>query len=368
MSFFSYIFIGDMMKKIIILILLILIPFKVSAYNTSATSAILMDTDNRRIIYASNVHNIRSIASISKIMTAIVAIESNKLDNEVTIGDEINDAYGSGIYIKKGEVLTLKDLLYGLMLRSGNDAALAIANYVGGSVDDFVKLMNEKAKEIGMKNTTFNNPSGLDEEKGNYSTAYDMALLTSYAMQNESYKKIVSTKNYKLKTNLNYYNWTNKNRLLKSYKYATGGKTGFTEKARRTLVTTASKNNVNLVVVTLNDGNDFIDHEALFEEAFNEYESYSILKKGSVNIPDEKYYKKHELYIKNDFNYILTKEEKDNIILKFKLDKKYDYKNNDCIGKVIVLLDDEKIYEDDVYIKLNKTKISIWNLIKRWFK
>ena len=356
------------MKKIIILLLIILIPLKINAYSSSATSTILMDTDNNRIIYANNVHNVRSVASISKIMTAIIAIESGKLDMEITIGDEINTAYGSGIYIKQGEVLTLKDLVYGLMLRSGNDAALAIAHYVGGSVEEFVKLMNEKAKEIGMKNSTFNNPSGLDEDKGNYSTAYDMAILTSYAMDNEIFREITGTKNYKLKTNLNYYDWYNKNKLLTSYEYATGGKTGYTKIAKRTLVTTAYKDGVNLVAVTLNDGNDFEDHRNLFEVAFNEYKNYSILQKGNINITDEKYYKKHALYIKNDFNYILTDNEKDSIILKFELEKKYDYTDGDKIGKAIVKLGEEKIYEDDIYIKLNKTKISIWDLILGWFE
>ena len=356
------------MKKIIILLLIFLMPFKIKAYGSSATSTILMDIDNNRIIYANNIHNVRSVASISKIMTAILAIELEDVEDEVTIGDEINSAYGSGIYIKQGEILTLKDLIYGLMLRSGNDAALAIAHYAGGTVEEFVKLMNEKAIEIGMKNTTFNNPSGLDEDKGNYSTAYDMAILMSYAMKNEIFREITGTKNYKLKTNLNYYDWYNKNKLLSSYEYATGGKTGYTKIAKRTLVTTASKDGVNLVAVTLNDGNDFEDHKNLFEEAFNEYKNYSILKKGNINITDEKYYKKHDLYIKNDFNYILSDNEKDNIILKFELEKKYDYNDNDKIGKVIVKLGDEKIYEDDVYIKLNKTKISIWDLILGWFK
>lgn len=356
------------MKKIIILFLILLCPLTTHAYSTSATSAILMDTDNRRIIYEANSSEVRSVASISKIMTALLAIESNKLDEIVTVGEEINAAYGSGVYIQVSEKLTLKDLVYGLMLRSGNDAALAIAHYVGGSVDKFVELMNQKAKEIGMKNTTFNNPCGLDEDKGNYSTAYDMAILTSYAMQNKTYQEITSTKTYKLKTNLNYYAWTNKNKLLKNYKYATGGKTGFTKKARRTLVTTATKNGINLVAVTLNDGNDFADHEALFEEAFKEYKNYSILKKGSLNINDEKYYKKNELYIKNNFDYLLAETEKDSVILKFELEKKYDYKNDDKIGKVVVSLGDEKIHEEDIYIKLKKTKISIWDLVLRWFK
>lgn len=368
MSFFSYIFIGDKVKRLLIILLLILIPIKINAYETSATSAILMDADNNRIIYANNIHKVRSVASISKIMTAILAVESNKLDDEITIGNEINSAYGSGIYIKGGEILTLRDLVYGLMLRSGNDAALAIAHYVGGSVEDFVILMNEKAKEIGMKNTTFNNPSGLDEDKGNYSTAYDMAILTSYAMKNGEFKKITGTKNYKLKTNLNYYDWTNKNKLLTSYRYVTGGKTGYTKTAKRTLVTTASKDGVNLVAVTLNDGNDFEDHKNLFEQAFEEYKNYSILREGNINVTDEKYYKKHILYIKNNFNYILSETEKDNIVLKFELEKKYDYKDGDKIGKVNVMLAGEQIYEDDIYIKLNKTKIKIWDLILGWFK
>ena len=185
------------MKKMVVLLILFLIPMKTMALETSATASILMDTDNNRILYANNIHKVRSIASISKIMTAIVAIESGKLDETVTVGDEIKKAYGSGIYIQIGENIKLLDLLYGLMLRSGNDAALTIASYVGGNVDEFVKKMNEKAQEIGMKNTVFNNPSGLDQEKGNYSTAYDMAILTSYAMKNETYRKIVSTKNYK---------------------------------------------------------------------------------------------------------------------------------------------------------------------------
>ena len=129
------------------------------------------------------------------------------------------------------------------MMRSGNDAALAIAHYVGGNVDNFVEMMNKKAKEIGMKNTEFNNPSGLDEEKGNYSTAYDMAKLASYAIKNDEFKKITGTKKYKLKTNMNTYIWNNKNKMLTMYKYSTGGKTGYTEIAKRTLISYATKDN-----------------------------------------------------------------------------------------------------------------------------
>ncbi len=352
------------MKKLILL-LLILMPIFVSAIDTSATSSILMDMNSNRILYEENIHSVRSVASISKIMTAIIAIESNKLDEKVTIGDEIKSAYGSGIYIKEGEVLTLRDLLYGLMLRSGNDAALAIAHYVGGSVDNFVKLMNEKAKELKMMNTTFNNPSGLDQEKGNYSTAYDMAILTSYAMKSDEYKKITSTKKYVLNTNKNNYVWINKNKLLSLYKYTTGGKTGFTEIAKRTLVTTASKDGINLVVVTLNDGNDWQDHQNLFEHGFNNYTNIDLLKKGNINIYNEQYYEDYVLYIKHDFSYLIGNNEEDSVIFKYKLEKKRKIKNGDEIGKINIYIGDKKIHEESIFIKDKEPK-NVFYKIKDW--
>ena len=151
------------MKKILILLIL-LIPFEVSAFSSDAKGAIVMDMDSGRVMYAKDVHYTQSVASISKIMTAIVAIENADVNDVVTVGDEVLKAYGSGIYVKKGEKIKLEDLLYGLMLRSGNDAALVIANFVSGSVSDFVKLMNLKASALGMTDTIFNNPSGLDEK------------------------------------------------------------------------------------------------------------------------------------------------------------------------------------------------------------
>ena len=350
------------MKKILLIITL-LVPFIVKGISTSATSAILMDTDNNRIIYSKNIHEVRSVASISKIMTAVLAIESGKLDDEVKINSSINKAYGSAIYIKIGEKMKLRDLVYGLMLRSGNDAALAIADYVGGSVDNFVTMMNHKAKEIGMRNSKFNNPSGLDEDKANYSTAYDMAILTSYAMKISDYRKIVKTKEYKLETNKNNYIWHNKHKLLRLYKYTTGGKTGYTKIAKRTLVTTASKDNTNLVAVTLNDGNDFKDHMDLFDYGFDNYKSYSILKKGYINIYNENYYKDYNLYIKEDFKYILDESEKESINIKYKLKKIKKVKDRENVGSVIVNLGDKQIYTEPIYAKIktkNKKKWRMW--------
>ena len=353
------------MKKII-LILLLLIPLNICAIDTSATSSILMDIDSNRILYGDNIHNIRSVASISKIMTAVVAIESGKLNDKVTIGNEINKSYGSGIYIKEGEILTLRDLVYGLMLRSGNDAALAIANYVGGSIDNFVDLMNKKAKKLKMNNTTFNNPSGLDQDKGNYSTVYDMALLTSYAMKLDEYKKITSKKKYTLTTNKNTYVWINKNKLLSLYKYTTGGKTGFTEIAKRTLVTTASKNKINLVVVTLNDGNDWQDHQNLFEYGFNNYTNINLLKKGNINIYDDLYYEDYDLYIKKDFNYLIGNNEEDSVIFKYDLEKKRKIKKGDKIGTINIYIGEEKIHEEFIYIKEKQKETTVFTKIKDW--
>ena len=350
------------MKKLV-LILLLLIPINIKAYESSASCVVLMDMDSLNVIYGENMHDVRSVASISKIMTAVLAIENADINSTVIIGEEITKAYGSGIYIKQGEEITLESLLYGLMLRSGNDAALAIANYVGGDIDNFVEMMNEKAVEIGMKNTTFNNPHGLDENGGNLSTAYDMALLTSYAMQNENYRKIVSTKKYTLRTNMNYYSWINKHKLLHSHNYITGGKTGFTDIAKRTLVTTASKDNI--VVVTLNDGNDFVDHINLFEEAFTNYSNYNILKKGEIEIIDENYYT-DKLYINNDFNYSLNNNEQNNVLLNFKLEKKKNYNNNDEVGIVEVLINNQKVHEEKIYVE-KKEDLSFWDKLKAWF-
>lgn len=297
-------------------------------------------------------------------MTAVLAIESGKMDDEVEINDVILKAYGSGVYIQVGEKLTLRDLVYGLMLRSGNDAALAIADYVGNGVDNFVVMMNNKAQEIGMKNSEFNNPSGLDEDKGNYSTAYDMAILTSYAMKLKEYKKIVKTKEYKLTTNKNTYVWKNKNKLLRLYEYTTGGKTGYTKIAKRTLVTTASKDNINLVAVTLNDGNDFQDHMDLFDYGFDNYKSYQILKKGNIDIYDEKYYEDYNLYIKNDFSYIIGNSEKDSVILKYKLTKKKEIKSRSQVGNVFVTIGDKVVHKEPIYVKLKDNleskKSSLW--------
>jgi len=350
------------MKKIILLLFMFLFPMKVSAI--SASSYIVMDQDSGRVLESHNSDSRRLIASITKIMTAVVAIEYGNIEDDVEIGNEIITSYGSGVYISIGEELTLDDLLYGLMLRSGNDAALAIAHHVGGSIENFVFLMNEMADKIGMVNTSFVNPSGLEERdgSGNYSTVLDMAKLTQYAMNNEHYRRIVSTDEIVVKSSLKTYKWVNKNKLLHSYEYCNGGKTGFTKKARRTLVTTASKDGMNLIVVTFNDGDDFKDHKNLYEKYFNNFKVVKILNKG------DKY--GFDSYIGKDFKLIVN--DSDNYSTNVVVDNKEGKRNGEIVGKVEVLVNNKVVgyrylYLRKVSVQDNKSVFSrLYELIRSW--
>ncbi len=358
------------MKKFILLVLVV-IPLNVSAI--SARNIIAMDMDTNRILYEKDINDEHLIASITKIMTAIVAIEQADLNSDVTITSTVLKSFGSGIYVEIGETLKLKDLLYGLMLRSGNDAALAIAEFVGKDVDNFVSLMNNKAHEIGMKNTVFINPHGLEnnDKVGNTSTAYDMALLSSYAMQNDTYKEIVKTKNYVCKSDKKTYSWTNKNKMLNLYEYTTGGKTGFTEKARRTLVTTATKDNMNVTIVTLNDPDDWADHKSLYEKIFKNYEAVKVIDKNNFKVDNDNYYKNDILYIKDDVYIMLKDQEKDSISFDINLNKLPKYENDENVGTIKIKLNDKLLKEVNIYVKKQeeiKAKKSLWQKIIGWFK
>ena len=189
-----------------------------------ANSYVVMEQKTNTIIDGANYYNTQSVASISKIMTCIIALEYLNLEEKVYIDECIDKAYGSAVYLKKGTYISNEDLLYGLMLRSGNDCALMIAKSVSKDLDSFIDLMNKKTVEIGMKYTTFVNPHGLDEmDGGNISCSYDMALLQNYALNNLMYRKITSSTNYKSE---NYGVWVNKNKLLSQYSNCISGKTG----------------------------------------------------------------------------------------------------------------------------------------------
>lgn len=343
------------MKKIIIF-LLIIMPLNVKGI--SASSYIVMDMDNNYVLEGSMVNSKRLIASTSKIMTAIIAIENGKLDDIITVDKSILSAVGSSIYLEIGEKISLKDLLYGMMLRSGNDAATMIAVHISGSMDKFAKLMNDYALKLGMKDSYFYNAHGLENNdgNGNISTCYDMALLTSYAFKNKTFKEIFGTKNYNAKSSKKSYNWLNKNKLLK-YDYITGGKTGYTMKAKRTLVTTGYINNKNIVIVTLNDPNDWNDHINLYQKVQNEYQKINVLNKKKFKILDDVVFIEDKLYIKNDYSILLKKSDINKLSIKYYLENKK-YKDGDIIGKVRVYYDNKEVYNDNVYIKkTSKNKI-----------
>lgn len=347
------------MKKIILL-LIVVIPLNVKAI--SASSYIVMDSDNNRVLEGSNINKKSLIASITKIMTSMVVIETSNVNKNITIGEEVLKSFGSGIYVSVGEKISVQDLLYGLMLRSGNDAAIALAYHVAGSMEGFAFLMNNKAKDLGMNNTNFVNSSGLEDgDNANTSTVYDMALLSSYAINNSLYKKIVGTKDITVKTDLKTYVWHNKNKLLSSYKYCVGGKTGFTERARRTLVTNASKDGVNLTVVTFNDGNDFGDHKDLYEKYFGVLKEYELVSEGYL---ETKY---DNNYVDKSFKMSLTKDEYKRIKKEISY---YDNSASKVIGKITIKLDDKEYFSEDIYIKdrpqKEEVKLNFWQkLIKR---
>lgn len=366
---------GLAILSIVILLFMTYFPTKATTQtiDVSARSAILMDETTGRIIYDVHAHEKSRIASITKIMTAILAIESGELDKLVTVSANAAGTEGSSLFLKEGEKIKLEDLVYGLMLRSGNDAAVAIAEKVGGSLDGFVWLMNQKAEEIGMQDTHFSNPHGLDNTGNHYSTAYDMAILTRYAMQNETYVKIAGTKVHRAPNSSENWNyvWRNKNKLLTElYEYATGGKTGYTKLAKRTLVSTATKNNHHLIAVTINAPDDWNDHIKMYESAFSEYKMITVLAEGVLDDLDEKLYN-HHAFIKNNFIYPLTNDEQKQIQVKIKLlkpKKSWDERENipEIVGKAYVYLDGEKIGTRTIFYREAKESFHQQSFFMSW--
>lgn len=335
--------------KITLLLIILMITFNSkridSIQDVEAKSAILMEMSTNRVLFEKDAHNRYLTASIAKIMTAIVAIEYGRLDEYYIIDELTTRQIGSSIYLKKGERIKLIDLIYGLMLRSGNDAAYMIALNVGGSIAGFAKMMNDMAKKINMVNSTFENPSGLDDDSKNYSTAYDMALLMSYAMNNKLFRKINGTTKYYTSTleGTKLY-FTNTHRMVGKDKDITGGKPGYTEKAFRTLVTTAKKDNMELVVVTFVCGNDWRVHRKLFDYGFDKYFLYTILKKQVLTFNSNIY--KYSGILKEDVSYPVKEEELSQLscIAYF-----YKKTSSDVIGQAVIYLNNEKIYQIKIY-------------------
>ena len=282
------------MKKSIsrILAILLIVTFfggfkaYASAPLLSAKSAILIEAESGRVLYQKNAFVKLPMASTTKIMTALVAIESGNIDRLVKVDDRARGVEGSSIYLAEDEVLSMRDLIYALLLASANDAAAAIAFEISGSIEEFAKLMNQKAESLGLTSTHFINPHGLHDDE-HYTTAYDLAKITAAAIKNDIFIEICSSKSIKIPLNqgegTRYL--TNHNKLLRSYDGCIGVKTGFTKKSGRCLVSAAERNGLRLIAVTLNAPDDWRDHSAMLDFGFEKYVRFTIAEKGEFKIP-----------------------------------------------------------------------------------
>ncbi len=340
-----------------------------NAQAISAQKAILLDGETGRVLYEKDADSRSLIASCTKIMTALVVCEQTNVLDRVKIPKEAVGIEGSSMYLQEGEVLTVQELLYGLMLHSGNDAAVALAIYCGGTVEGFAGLMNDKAHRLGLDDTHFENPHGLDSPN-HYSTARDLAVLTAYAMKNPVFAQTVSTKNVRVGERT----LTNHNKLLWRVEGADGVKTGYTKAAGRILVSSARRDGRRLICVTINDGNDWVDHASLFEDGFSRYTVRSVVNCGEILATVTVLSGEREtvdLVAAEDFSFSLTEQESpvvlfsgpDFVYAPVVQGKSAGYAyvciGEEVIGKV------ELLYADTVEIQKQSPKKHFWD---GWFR
>lgn len=325
----------------------------------TAPTALLIDAKTGKVLYEKNADEKRFPASTTKIMTGLLAVEYGKFDETVTIGQNppLIERGSSQIYLIPGEQLTLEQLLYALMLESANDAAVAIAEHISGSVEDFAKLMNSRAKELGATNTNFVNPNGLHNDE-HYTTAKDLAMIAKYAMTLEKFRSVVGEVNYKIpatnkQEERNYI--TNSNKLIWKtydkfrYEYATGIKTGYTVKSKQCLVGGAKKGDMELISVIMGaEGqNVYTDTIALFEYGFANFENVSVLKKDQIvtSVPINDGEEKINLLAEADFSLVLSQADRDKVTteVETKADIKEPVKKGQVLGAMLINVDGKEV-------------------------
>jgi serine-type D-Ala-D-Ala carboxypeptidase (penicillin-binding protein 5/6) len=358
----------------------------------SAPTAILIDSETGRVLYEKNADTKMYPASTTKVMTALLASNYKDLDEQVTASQNVvNIERGSSqIYLNPGEILTMKQLLYALMLPSANDAAIAIAEHIGGSIDGFATLMNEKAQSLGAVNTHFVNPNGLHDDN-HYTTARDLSMIAREGMKNPIFREIVSTYQYVIpptnkQVERNYL--TNGNKLISKvnnkykYEYAIGIKTGYTTKSQHCLVGGAKKDNLELISVVLGDSKEFMypDSIALFEYGFANFKKLEILKKDMIVTTIEIKNGDRKLNLLASEDYLLTGKEEEleaiqkTIVITLKEDIEAPVKKGDVIGTVSYSIDNHKqksielLAEEDVVSTRIIDKISEVNKKTKWWQ
>ena len=360
---------SNLMKRVIPLttVLFILFSFPICNANEQLTNLnsqyiVVMDYDSGRVLYQRNCDMVVPMASTTKIMTAIVALENSKLTDIVTVSKKASSTHGSTMGIKEGEKYTMEELLYGLLLESGNDCAVAIAEHISGSVERFARLMNSKAFNLGAFNTRFVTPHGLDAD-GHFTTALELATITQYAYKNDVFRKIVSTKSKEISSHriLN-----NTNQLLWSMESADGVKTGYTGKAGRCLVSSSTREGKRLICVLLNSSNRWQDSRRLMEYGFKKYNIYKSYKADDLyeNISVKQGVKdKLSVKLKSDFTVPISEEEEKELSIKSLLPDSLNapiYKGQE-IGKLAFYKDGEIVYSvpyiasEDITIKKEET-------------
>ena len=367
------------MKKhllIIIFIASITLSFSntiILAYpNISAQAAILVEAETGEVLYKKNSHQKRPPASTTKIMTGILAIELGDLDDKVVASSNAANEGGSSIYLETGEKLTLEEMVYGLLLKSGNDAAVAIAEYIANSVEDFADLMNQKALEVGALNTTFKNPNGLPQE-GHLTTAYDLAQIARYSLEDKTFAQIVATPEKRISWPGN--DWDrilkNTNRLLNLSDTIDGVKTGYTRRAGKCLVASETRDGQRLISVVLKSNNPWGETEKLLDYGFENFNRYKLVEKGEL-LHKFNFNEKHKLGIKaaKEFNFVSSDVDRINVKREVNLNKDLSlpiskgqkignlsfYKNDKLLGKVDLIADRE--IPNSSFVKLINDLIS----------
>ena len=331
------------MKRIVKFLVVVACSITVyfSVAQVASASYAVIDAETGRLLQGSNPHGQAPIASLTKMWTALIAIENSNLQDEVVISRDAVMSEGSSIYLEQGEKVPVETLLYGLMLRSGNDAAWALAEHAGGSVPGFVDLMNEKAMLYGLNQTYFTNPSGLHHDY-HLSSAFDTAQMLRIAMENETFYKIASTINYKSSTK-NGTTWQNKHRLLREQVGAVAGKTGFTKVAGRTLATYFEKDQKKVIVVTLNESNDWNVHKSLAQQVFAKYSLVTVAKKGKYKVTNNR-----SVNLEEPIQLLLTKQEQKELKNVLQISRN----ENVNFGNWNIFLNDQRIFSKKV--TLNK--------------
>ncbi|MDD2495738.1 MAG: D-alanyl-D-alanine carboxypeptidase [Tissierellia bacterium] len=369
------------LRKVILLLIFISLTLNIiyatekKELKLKSLAAIVIDAENGRVLYEKEGYSKRKIASLTKMITAIVTVENAKMSNVVTIKTASSVIGGSTIGMKKGDKITVEALMYGMLLESGNDCAYALGEYIGGDTESFGKMMTEKAKEIGAKDSAFKNPHGLDAE-GHYSTAYDMAIITRYALSNNIINKIVGTNTIEVKFGNTPKYFSNTNRLLRTYAPTDGGKTGFTNGANRCLIASATRNGFRVITVVLGaETTDirFDDAKTLLEYALNNYTMKDISKNMNwyINIPIIKGKIDHyEKYITREMRVALTEEEYEKIYIKQTIlpiihaPAKKGYN----LGKIELYIDNERIYEENIILSKSIEKKNTLDYMKYGIK